>query len=1034
MFKKPPPEIFEKVIIRKNKLSADANVENIENAYEKTPEGIQKLLEDRLSMNDALTFAGPNLIHIESSGCRIQLLLKYIEKVFLSLKNSDKTQSVFLMGDSLKAKEFDKTVIIQHLAELTRQGESVSSKIQSAIELLSIFACDGDNTYCAENIEIFFDEKFNISGCKIKSRLTDLNISEKCGIFRILLSQSDPALQHLGLSHRALSDKNMELHQKFAENLDALGITRTESQEIMELLAVALLIQEAQFCTSRFFTAGQRDGNTYFPEFEKPNIKVYKLLGISQARFQEFFAVHSKQCGLEKLECFRKLLILMAFEALVVRINEGLARKLGKGTKGNKIHIMSFAGHKRNQSAEGILSNLILECGEIVGYEQLVTLLGLFKQEKISNPGLIMPKCKYVIELFLDKTLGILYNFSNLKFWQTFELEVSGDPIYNKIINIDENLLTLNFSTGSNMYLISTVQKQLSLFPDATFYTFLKRCSHRNILNFIPTFNYFNYSNYINSILPDIFDETQDSEKTFVYCYKNIVDVIEETPVVSLVNIPYKYIIKKKLISGESLRKIGCKVIQTNGYYFIEKQNSEGVSKIFKKNDQAWDFFGIKLCGADCSEAVGLKNFVNMQKNELRTMKRCSSAKPKAHFKPVTKTVTKTGGKDAFVSIVESQLRLRNSGLSMYAPQATRIQAAWRGYKARKLVKSYKILNKSAKIIQKSWKGYKARRKFNIKKILFCIRLMQRLYRKRYSHKNKAAKVIQKFFLSQTNTRKNLENSPYKSSVTGSNTGRYGKKNSEKQLRGVQKRQKSQDGNFRTQESWLKTQESWQKTQETNDKSPIRIQKSVERSQKSREKPVRSASERKMPTFAPTLSKKTQELALNTINRDYSNLKVEERLMLMEKHRVEKLANAIYRKKLKENPVREETGKKVSNNFYEKQVKLQQEKKETIKGLKDEISKNELAECTFKPNLAKRSTSRSPMETVQNLYSWNQKKELNRERQHTRNEFEMKLKMLNPKVLIKSEQLHQHKLQEEQEKQDIAKKIERSISPYWPHK
>ncbi|OMJ86731.1 hypothetical protein SteCoe_11665 [Stentor coeruleus] len=985
-------------------------------------------------MNDTLTFAGPNLIHIEQSGCRIQLLLKYIEKLYIGLKNTEKTQSVFLMGDSLKTKEFDKTVIIQHLAELTRQGESISRKIQSAIELLSIFACDGENTYYSENIEISFDEKYNISGCKIKSRLTDLNITESCGIFRILLSQSDPALQHLGLSHRALSEKNIELHQKFAENLEILGITRTESQEIMELLAVTLLIQEAQFCTSRFFTAGQRDGNTYFPEFEKPNIKIYKLLGISQARFQEFFAVHSKQSGIEKLECFRKLLILIAFEALVGRINEGLIRKLGKGMKKNSIHILSFAGHKRNQSAEGILSNLILECGEIVGYEQLINLIGLFKQEKISNPGLVMPKCKYLIELFLDKTLGILYNFSNLKFWQTFELEVSSDPIYNKIINIDENLLTLNFSTGSNMYLISTVQKQLSLFPDATFYTFLKRCSHRNILNFIPGFNYFNYSSYIGTILPEIFNGIYDSEKSFVYCYKNVVDVIEETPVVTLVNVPYRYVIRKKLISGESLRKIGCKIVQTNGYYFIEKQNSEGVSKIFKKNDQAWDFFGIKLCGADCPEAVSLKNFINLQKVEPKTMKRCSSAKPKAHFKQATKTVIKTEGKDAFISIVESQLRLRNSGLSMYGPQATKIQAAWRGYKARKLVKSYKILNNSAKTIQKSWKGYKARKKFNIKKILFCIRLLQRLFRKRYSKKNKAAKVIQKFFLSKTYTKKKLSNSPYKASITGSNQGRYNKKNSEKLLRGVQKNQKSQDRNFRTQESWLRTQETWQKTQETNDKSPIRIQKSVERSQRSRDKPIRSASEKKMPTFAPTLSKKTQELALNTINRDYSNLKVEERLMLMEKHRVEKLANAIYKKKLKENPIKEESGKKVNKNFYEKQVKLQEEKKEIIKGLKDEVSKNELAECTFKPNLAKSSASRSPMETVQNLYNWNQKKELNRERQNTRNEFEMKLKMLNPKVLIKSEQLHQHKLQGDQEKQDIAKKIERSISPYWPHK
>ena len=64
MSKKSPLEMFEKVVLRKNKTQSDLIIENLSDLKNKSVENIRKTLEDRLTTNEGFTLAKNSLINI----------------------------------------------------------------------------------------------------------------------------------------------------------------------------------------------------------------------------------------------------------------------------------------------------------------------------------------------------------------------------------------------------------------------------------------------------------------------------------------------------------------------------------------------------------------------------------------------------------------------------------------------------------------------------------------------------------------------------------------------------------------------------------------------------------------------------------------------------------------------------------------------------------------------------------------------------------------------------------------------------------
>jgi IQ calmodulin-binding motif len=986
---KTPLELFEKVVLRKNKQQTEFFLDNLDKLVNKSHENIQKVLEDRLSVNEGFTFSGNNLVCIEYPNTKLNTLLKFLDNTYNDLKLNKNNYTIPILGNSLKFKELIKSVTISHLIDISTENESFSKYIQAGLELLNIFGSNGENVNYAEVLELQFSGNFKFSGCKVVAKLVDLDSPRLCGIFRILLSQSDAVLQHLGLSSKSLPDKNIELHQKFKANLDLLNISWTETQELMEILSPVILLDDMDFTTSHYIKAGEKLENKYSPDLSKVNTKVCKLLGLLQTRFQDFFTVNNKHSGKKKIECLKKLLMILGFDYLVKKINESLFKKskgLLQGKSAYKISLNCFPNPKAKPSIEGLVSNLMLESQEFAAYQRYLSVLSLFNEEKASVNNLSVPRCRYIIELFLDKNHGILYNFNSDKYWDSLKKEILGDSVYNKIISFSEDFITINNSWGSSTYCLPSLQDQYLIYPSVSCSDLLKKSSNKLVISGLASINYFTYQQYIINTLSELTGEVSDFTANIIYCYKDIKDLLTETSIISMVNVPYKYIISQDIVTSKDLKNLAIKFGATENYFLLDC-NVDNLKK-FLGNKWKPNEFNIDSVAYKKFKGPRLSSyFYSYQKTE---QKRSSSVRSRIDdFSPSLSSISSA------YSILNSKIirldelkksfqskksesksqysKKNNKNYNSFINKVILIQSIWKGYKARKYFNYLRLLHNSASVIQAFWKGFKTRKVYNLKKIIFSVICVQRLFRKKYL-KIKGSKPIKKDSLIEK-----IE--AYDHPV------RIPRRNSQKPLNAEKKPEKN---------------------------------------------PPRNNSVQKTYTFTPKLSKRTLEITEHLNSRENTKLKVEERLLLKEKQRIEKLSLATYNKKRSERLIDKHLGKIHNEQFYEQQIKYLKDKNESVKLIKDQISKNEIADCTFKPNLAKTSRSKSPMETIQNLYNWDQQRLIKREKACNRNDFEVKLQMVSSRTLNISEKIHKNKLNQDLEKNVIAMKLKNSVSPYWP--
>ena len=161
--------------------------------------------------------------------------------------------------------------------------------------------------------------------------------------------------------------------------------------------------------------------------------------------------------------------------------------------------------------------------------------------------------------------------------------EVLGDSVYNKILSVNENLLTINNSWTSNLYYLPDLKHQFLLFPNAEYSGLLKRGSHKILASTIPKNRNFTYASYFTNAVSELLYTNSSNSANIIFCFKDIRDLINETSVTSIVNVNYDYILQKGQVSLENLKKFGFSVGVTENYFFIESENVDNLKNFLGK-------------------------------------------------------------------------------------------------------------------------------------------------------------------------------------------------------------------------------------------------------------------------------------------------------------------------------------------------------------------------------------------------------------------------------------------------------------------
>ena len=743
MFRKNPSEKFEKIILRKEKVKDNCLIENLEELQDKSLENIQKVLIERLALSEDFVFVGKNLLHIDTGSGKLDLLLKFIENVYEEMKTTRKTQVISLIGSSMKSKEINKNSVLAHLAFKSASRPEFMKAIQCAYEVLNIFAGDGENLYFAECLNLAFDSKFCLSGCEIMAKIVDADLEAGLGIFRVLMSMAEVTRQHLGLYGLQVDEKNIELVGRFKENLDFLGISWLEVVDLMEIVAVCVLLDKARFETTSFTFAGQRPCNTYNLVLSKEIMKVCKILGLVPFRFLECFTSFSRQRGLDMIEAFRKMMIFVAFDVFVKKVNMAIKKraselKLGKSLY--SIRVLTSPHAKTKSNIDGLISNLISECFEFASYEQFLSILTTINDEKIPANQLTVPRCRYILELFLDKSFGILANFNDQDFWGNLYNEISEDSVYNKILSIEDTNLTINFSWGSQSYHLPSLISQHEKFPKKVFSDLIKKSSHRLLLSSIHSFLAYDYKSYLNLVLSEILEPISSQNTFIIFNFKDIKDMIFESSLLSILRLPFKYLIQKTLIPTNTLSKTSFKYQKTENF-IISDENPSKIINLSKTPH--FNISSISVFSNTPLKGPTLTEYIDPVLKPIQKIPRCSSSKLSQRVFSVTSSHASTKFLGA------SLQNFKTYSWANSSKQVIKIQSCWRGYKTRLYVKSLQRLNKAAIRIQRVWKGFRLRKILDFRRIVNCVRFVQRIYKKWFKKKCWAARKIQQFFINK---------------------------------------------------------------------------------------------------------------------------------------------------------------------------------------------------------------------------------------------------------------------------------------------
>lgn len=548
---------------------------------EHSEQTIYRCLSKRLSQGKFYTFAGPILISLNNEKSSETFSAKtqdaYTEgtakephlyaisaRVYKALQESKKNQVISLLGYSGAGKTFAAIHLLDHLAHQAAFDTALFPILHSAMQIIHVMGSisnsdNSESTVCGMIVNLSLDSRFKIAGASIKAKLLDYSLpftqtGKSYHVLHSLTSASKTQLQSLGLSTcsnfkifncqtptPSESAANSQNFERFIRNLNFLKFTRSDIQEILELLSCVVLLFEINFVGNSFIIAGGEEYTEWTPRHRTAIQRICKHLSVSEDKFLLIFqGLQHKSAVENKVRELARAIYNIAFEWMVFKINSKLkvysgnlidkrlqlVKKIQQKDELEKISgvfgiaIVDFPGFHRSTTIGGFCSNLAFECLNLFSADKLIGLLHALNTDKVNMKIISQPLSKELISILMSKEAGLLQsldidNFD--RYWKDFRTSYKENNFLTPCLNS----LLVKYTWGEIEYDIFALrQEALRFIHPSEFNSFFARCSNKLVQKLINT-SEFSLSNTFRKDLSLLLEPLISYENSLIYFIKS---------------------------------------------------------------------------------------------------------------------------------------------------------------------------------------------------------------------------------------------------------------------------------------------------------------------------------------------------------------------------------------------------------------------------------------------------------------------------------------------------------------------------------
>ena len=466
------------------------------------------------------------------------------------------------------------------------------------------------------------------------------------------------------------------------------------------------------------------------------------------------------------------------------------------------ISIVDFPGFRENSTLGGFCTNLAAECLSFVSENNYLKLLTALAVERVKIDSLDMNKSRYIVDLLLGSKDGVLKNLTKENFptyWKTLKKDIEDHEFYREVMLFNKSKFTVKHSFGEVEYNVTKLREKASLFKNRkVVYKLLSHCSHPALGHKLKKNPPLNLFDSLNQKISNLLSHVLSLKCHLVYFlsapqnaldYSYTLSSLRNTLVlplliwkwygyhywVNLEDLVVNFYEETKLdlllkqLLGEAdyykgtryllLKKPGFHKLIQKAKFFADRLNLDFVNKLYSKVSRPCreGLFEYTLLGEKLNVSEpNLKDYLlpefsvetSFQHSKLTNTRRRRHTENLVYCpQPLeTQNLVVCSDKKLYHTIKKVATNLKNLNYTHTTKVITKIQACWRGFKARKYYKAYKRLKSHATTIQRVWKGYKCRKVTELESTKKAIVLIQRSVLKWLLKRQRAAKKIQKWY------------------------------------------------------------------------------------------------------------------------------------------------------------------------------------------------------------------------------------------------------------------------------------------------
>lgn len=357
-------------------------------------------------------------------------LYSFVNYVYQTLINENKDQVVNMLGQIGAGKTFNLVHIIEYLCHIaapeSRQAEIfdvIHKSIQMVHMLGSIFRQNNmESTSCGMLLKLSFNEQHQICGFDLDAKILDVTLpfSENGRSFSILhslmtgaskeikklldLPENESYLNFFRKFLKNFDDKtkerfklnDLEIWNRFHSLLNCFKFTKTETVELMQLMAFILLLNEASISKKK--TGFMEE---YILNKGPSSKKLAKNLNISEEEFLKRLGSFKEMADIKNsLIAMMKYTYYMIFEFVKLKLktylksyfepyggsqSPGVNHSFSQSGQNIKsLYFIDFPGEVEDQTLGGLSTNLANECLNVFAGSQYLSVVNKLQDEALN--------------------------------------------------------------------------------------------------------------------------------------------------------------------------------------------------------------------------------------------------------------------------------------------------------------------------------------------------------------------------------------------------------------------------------------------------------------------------------------------------------------------------------------------------------------------------------------------------------------------------------------------------------------------------